>query len=40
MAQWVKNLVFATTVAQIQPLVWKLPYAMGAAVKKKEVEPI
>ena len=30
----------ATAVAQIQPLVWELPYAIGAVIKKKIALPM
>ena len=42
LAQWVKDLVFLwlwhrlTAAALIQPLAWKLPYAMGVALKRQK----
>ena len=34
--QWVKGSSIAATVAWIQAIAWKLPYAMGAAIGKKK----
>ena len=47
MAQWIRFLTaaarlavevrLATVAAQIQSLAWKLPYAVGVAIKKKKI---
>ena len=35
--QWVKGSDVATAAAQNHSLTWKLPYAVGAAIKRKKI---